>query len=142
MTEISHRSVHTNGINVHIAEAGDGPPVLLLHGFPELWYSWRHQLPALADAGFHAIAPDQRGYGGTSAPPSVEDYDIHHLVADVVGLLDALGEENAVVVGHDWGSLVLSSLVHLASDRVRAAVWMSVPYFPRTPIPPTQLFKA
>jgi len=142
VTSIRHRTLSVNGLDMHVADAGDGPPVLHLHGFPELWSSWRHQLTALGESGFHAIAPDQRGYGGTTAPPSVDDYDIHHHLANVVALLDALGGDGAVVVGHDWGSLVLSTLVHLAADRVRAAVWMSVPYFPRTPIPPTQLFKA
>ncbi|WP_425570545.1 alpha/beta fold hydrolase [Pseudonocardia adelaidensis] len=92
-TAISHRSVDVPGLRVHLAEAGpaDGPVVLLLHGFPECWYSWRHQLVALGAAGFHAVAPDQRGYGGTDAPGDVADYTILHLVGDVVGLLDALG---------------------------------------------------
>src|SRR5689334_22353153 len=90
-----------------IAEEGDGPGVVLCHGFPEIGYSWRHQLPALARAGFRAIAPDQRGYGGTDRPPAVGDYDIHHLTGDLVGLLDALGIERAVFVGHDWGGIVV-----------------------------------
>src|SRR5438876_546878 len=86
-----------------ITEQGEGPPVVLCHGFPELAYSWRHQLPALAAAGFRAIAPDQRGYGGTDCPEAVTDYDIHHLTGDLAGLLDVLGVERAVFVGHDWG---------------------------------------
>src|SRR2546428_5979510 len=141
MTAATWRTIHTNGIRMAVSEQGAGLPVVLCHGFPEIAYSWRHQLPALAAAGYRAIAPDQRGYGATSVPAKVEDYDIAHLTGDVVGLLDALSVETAVVVGHDWGSLVLSSLVHLAPYRVRAAVWMSVPYLPRTPVPPTQLFK-
>jgi pimeloyl-ACP methyl ester carboxylesterase len=104
--EVQHRMVETNGIRMHIAEQGEGPLVLLLHGFPESWYSWRHQLPALAAAGYHAVVPDQRGYGQTDRPEKVEQYTQLHLVGDVVGLLDALGEAQAVVVGHDWGCWV------------------------------------
>ena len=100
------RFVKSNGIRMRIAEMGDGPLVLLLHGWPESWYSWRHQLPALAKAGFRAVAPDLRGYGRTDAPKDVEAYDIVKLTADAVGILDALGEETAVVVGHDWGAVV------------------------------------
>ena len=99
--DVSHRIVETNGIRMHVAEQGDGPLVVLLHGFPESWYSWRHQLRALADAGFHAVAPDQRGHGQTDRPAEATKYTQLHLVGDVVGLLDALGEEQAVVVGHD-----------------------------------------
>ncbi len=95
------RSIHTNGIRMHCVEAGAGPLVLLLHGFPESWHSWRHQLGALADAGFHAVAPDLRGYGRTEAPEALEAYDIFQLTGDVVGLVQALGEESAVIVGHD-----------------------------------------
>ncbi|MDQ1372938.1 MAG: hypothetical protein QOJ09_276, partial [Actinomycetota bacterium] len=94
--EVKHGTVTTNGIEMHVAEAGDGPLVVLCHGFPELGYSWRHQLPALAEAGYHVVAPDQRGYGRTEAPDAVEDYDIVHLTDDMVGLLDAFGEEQAV----------------------------------------------
>src|SRR5690606_8163998 len=98
-TAIRHRFVDAHGLRMHVAEAGpdDGPVVLLLHGFPECWYSWRHQLGALASAGFHAVAPDQRGYARTDAPAAIEDYTILHLVGDVVGLLDALGAERALV---------------------------------------------
>src|SRR5437660_6827727 len=103
---ITHRVVDARGLSMHIAEAGSGPLVLLLHGFPESWYSWRHQLAALAEAGYHAVAPDQRGYGQTDRPESVEAYTTLHLVGDMVGLLDALGEEEAVIVGHDWGASV------------------------------------
>src|SRR6266511_5786382 len=106
MTQVQQRSVETNGIRMHIAEQGAGPLVVLCHGFPESWYSWRHQLPALAAAGFHAVAPDMRGFGKTDKPPAVGDYDIQHLTADIVGIIDALGEKTAVVVGHDWGAIV------------------------------------
>jgi len=93
--------VQTNGIRMHYMEPGSGPLVVLLHGFPESWHSWRHQLPALADAGFHAVAPDLRGYGETDRPAALESYDIFQLTGDVVGLVKALGEESAVIVGHD-----------------------------------------
>src|SRR3954469_6125852 len=101
MTEIKHRTIDTNGIKMHIAEAGEGPLVLMLHGFPELWYSWRHQLSPLAEAGFHAVAPDLRGFGQTDAPAEWQRYSQLHLAGDVIGLLDALGEEDAILVGHD-----------------------------------------
>jgi pimeloyl-ACP methyl ester carboxylesterase len=130
---VRHRTVSTNGIELHVAEAGDpsAPPVILCHGFPELWYSWRHQLPALADAGYHAVAPDQRGYGRSSRPDAIEDYDIVHLTDDLVGLLDDLGQEQAVFVGHDWGAIVVWNLALLHPDRVRAVCGMSVPFSPR-----------
>ena len=144
MGEVSHRTVQTNGIDMHLAEAGPPgrPLVVLCHGFPELWYSWRHQLPALADAGFHATAPDQRGYGQTTAPRPVADYDIDHLSADLIGLLDVMGEEQAVFVGHDWGAMVAWDLALRAPDRVRGVVGMSVPFVPRLPAPPLELMKA
>jgi epoxide hydrolase A/B len=142
MSELSHRTVQANGIDMHIAEQGDGPPVVLCHGFPELWYSWRHQLPALAAAGYHAIAPDQRGYGSTSRPADVADYDIIHLTDDMLGLLDALGEEQAVFVGHDWGGPVVWNLALRAPERVRAVAGLSVPFSPRAPMAPTEMFKA
>ncbi|MBW1985012.1 MAG: alpha/beta fold hydrolase, partial [Deltaproteobacteria bacterium] len=103
---IKERMVKTNGINLHITEAGEGPLVLLLHGFPELAYSWRHQLPALAEAGFHAVAPDQRGYGQSDRPEPIDAYHMLNLVGDIVGLVDALGEEKAVIAGHDFGAMV------------------------------------
>src|SRR5712692_5272048 len=100
--ELKHRSVKVNGITMHIAEQGEGPLVVLLHGFPELWYSWRHVLPALGAAGYHAVAPDQRGVGQTDAPASVEDYTLLQSVSDIVGVVRALGYEQAVIAGHDW----------------------------------------
>ena len=131
MAELSQRVVETNGIRMRIAEQGSGPLVLLLHGFPESWYSWRHQLAALAAAGYHAVAPDQRGYGGTDRPAEAARYTQLHLVGDVIGLLDALGEERAVVVGHDWGAPVAWNSALLRPDRVRGVVGLSVPYIPR-----------
>ena len=136
------RTIATNGIRMRFAEEGAGPLVLLLHGFPESWYSWRHQLPALAAAGYHAVAPDQRGYGGTDAPAAIEAYDILHLTADAVGLLDALGEKQAVVVGHDWGSPVAWHCALLHPERFRAVAALSVPYTGRAPMPPLELFRA
>src|ERR1700730_3972714 len=106
MAEVNHRFVQTNGIRMHLAEQGSGPLVVLLHGFPESWYSWRLQLQALAEAGFHAVAPDQRGYGQTARPADADSYTQLHLVGDVIGLLDALGAPQAVVIGHDWGAPV------------------------------------
>src|SRR5579864_2853685 len=139
MTDITHRFIEINGIRMHVVEAGTGPLVLLLHGFPESWYSWRHQLAALADAGFHAVAPDQRGYGQTERPEPIEAYSMFHLVGDVIGLLDALGEEQAVVVGHDWGAPVAWHTALFRPDRVRGVVGLSVPYRPRTPRPPLSM---
>ncbi len=141
MAEITHRTVASNGINVHIAEAGSGPLVLMIHGFPELWYSWRHQLRALADAGYHAVAPDGRGFGQTDAPEAIEAYGIHDVVADAVGVLDALGAETAVVVGHDWGAMIAWHCALLAPDRFTAVAALSVPYTGRMPMKPTELMK-
>ncbi|AKT42505.1 alpha/beta fold hydrolase [Chondromyces crocatus] len=138
---ISHRTLKTNGIDLHIAEAGQGPLVLLLHGWPESWYSWRHQLTALAAAGYHAVAPDVRGYGQSDKPQPIEAYSMKNLLADYVGLLDALGEKTAVVVGHDWGAAMAWNCAALHPDRFRAVVGMSVPHLGRAPLPPTQLFK-
>jgi pimeloyl-ACP methyl ester carboxylesterase len=123
---------------MHIAEAGEGPLVLLLHGFPESWYSWRHQLTALAQAGYHAVAPDQRGYCQTGPPAGATpaDYTILHLTGDIVALLDALGEERAVVVGHDWGAPVAWHLGLFRPERIRGVVGLSVPYHPRGSAPP------
>jgi len=141
MSGIVHRTIETNGINMHIAEAGEGPLLLLLHGFPELWYSWRHQLPALAAAGYHAVAPDVRGYGRTDAPEAIESYTMLNHTADAVGVLDALGEKTAVVVGHDWGAPMAWHCALLYPDRFPAVVALSVPYMPRSPMPPIQLMK-
>src|SRR5215475_11230445 len=102
MDDISHGSIRTNGVAMHLAEQGEGPAVVLCHGFPELWYSWRHQLKALAEAGYHVVAPDQRGYGQTDRPEAVEEYNLLQLTGDIIGLVDALGETEAVVAGHDW----------------------------------------
>jgi pimeloyl-ACP methyl ester carboxylesterase len=141
-TSVRERTVTTGEVELRVSEAGDGPVVLLAHGFPELGFSWRRQLPALAGAGYRAVAPDQRGYGRSSRPDDVEAYDIHHLTDDLVGLLDDLGQERAVVVGHDWGSMVASHLALLHPDRVAALVNMSVPHLPRGPVAPITALRA
>ena len=124
----SHHQV--NGIRMRVAEQGSGPLVLFCHGWPESWYSWRHQLEAVAAAGFRAVAPDMRGYGGTDAPAEVDQYTVLHLVGDMVGLVHALGEKQAVIVGHDWGAPVAWHSALLRPDVFRAVVGMSVPYAP------------
>jgi len=137
MNQTTHRTIEANGIRIHLAEQGSGPLVLLCHGFPESWYSWRHQLAALAAAGFHAVAPDMRGYGLTDAPAEIERYTLFHLVGDMVGVLDALGEKTAVIAGHDWGAPVAWHAALLRPDRFRAVVGLSVPYRPRGSVAPT-----
>jgi pimeloyl-ACP methyl ester carboxylesterase len=128
-------------ITLSVHEAGSGPAVVLSHGFPELAYSWRHQLPALTAAGFRAIAPDQRGYGASDRPEAIGAYDIHHLTGDLVGLLDALGIEKAVFVGHDWGGLVVWPLAVLHPERVAGVVGVNTPNLPRSPMKPTALMR-
>src|SRR5437588_8945077 len=135
--EIRHRTVETNGIHMHLAEQGEGPLVVLCHGFPESWYSWRHQLAALAAAGFHAVAPDMRGYGQTDRPEAIDQYTLFHLVGDIVGLVEALGEKEAVIAGHDWGALVAWHAAQWRPDRFRAVIGLSVPFRPRSPARPT-----
>ena len=142
MTDIRHRTLQTNGINMHVAEAGDGPLVILCHGFPESWYSWRHQLAALAEAGYHVVAPDQRGYGETDAPADLDDYTQFHLVGDIVGLVAALGEDQAVIVGHDWGAPVAWNAALWRPDVFRAVAALSVPASDRGPITPIASMKA
>jgi pimeloyl-ACP methyl ester carboxylesterase len=137
MSEIAHRTIETNGIRMHIAEQGTGPLVLLCHGFPESWYSWRHQVRALAEAGYHAVAPDMRGYGQTEAPEAIDQYTLFHLVGDMVGVLDALGEPTAVIAGHDWGAPVAWHAALLRPDRFPAVIGLSVPYRPRGKLRPT-----
>ena len=140
MTEgIAHRTIEANGIKLHLAEQGEGPLVLLCHGFPECWYSWRHQISALASAGFRAVAPDMRGYGRSHRPEAIDEYTLFHLVGDMVGLLDALGERQAVIAGHDWGAPVAWHSALFRPDRFRAVIGLSVPHRPRSPVPPTSV---
>lgn len=142
----AERYVDTNGVTLRVTEAGErgAPVVVLAHGFPELAYSWRHQIPVLAAAGYHVIAPDQRGYGGSSRPPAVEDYDIAALTGDLLGLLDSElggGAEKAIMVGHDWGSPVVCTFALLHPDRVAAVAALSVPPVPRATEPPTRIWR-
>ncbi|HEY3623411.1 MAG TPA: alpha/beta hydrolase [Roseiarcus sp.] len=139
MTEFAHRTVEATGIPIHLAEAGSGPVVLLCHGFPESWYSWRHQLKALAEAGYHAVAPDMRGYGQTAQPPEIDRYSLFHLVGDMVGVLDALDAPEAVVIGHDWGAPVAWHCALFRPDRFRGVAGLSVPFRPRGSTRPTSV---
>ncbi len=125
---IQHRHFNVNGVRLHVAEQGEGPLVLLVHGFPELWYSWRFQLPALADAGYRAVALDQRGYGSSSKFWRTDAYRVGPLVADLVGLVRALGETKAVLVGHDWGAPVVWSAAWMHPETFRGVMGMSVPF--------------
>ena len=134
--EIRFRVIPVNGIDMNIAEYGHGPMVLMCHGWPEIWYSWRHQIIALAAAGFRAIAPDMRGFGRTSAPEDAGAYTILHNVGDMVGLVDALGERRALIVGHDWGAPVAWHCAMMRPDLFPAVVAMSVPHRRRGPLPP------
>jgi pimeloyl-ACP methyl ester carboxylesterase len=129
-------------ITLSVHDAGRGPAVVLCHGFPELAYSWRHQFDALVAAGFRVIAPDQRGYGGSDRPEAIAAYDIHHLTGDLAGLLDALELERAVFAGHDWGGFVVWAMPLLHPEHVAGVIGVNTPYLPRTPVPPTQLFRA
>jgi len=139
MSEPAQRLIETNGIRLNIVEQGQGPMVLMCHGFPESWYSWRHQIAALAAAGFHAVAPDMRGYGKSDRPEAIDQYTIFHLIGDLIGLLDALQAPTAVIVGHDWGATIAWHAARLRPDRFRAVACLSVPYRPRGPAPPTSL---
>lgn len=141
--ERNQRDVAANGITVHITEQGSGPLVLLCHGWPELAYSWRHQMAVLAGAGYHVVAPDMRGYGGSSVPHAIDAYAITDLVADMVALVAALGETQACIVGHDWGANVAWSAALIRPDLFTAVVAMSVPHRPRNPAaPPLTLLRA
>ncbi|KQK20255.1 uncharacterized protein LOC100841972 [Brachypodium distachyon] len=143
--EVRHWTAAVNGISLHVAEQGPttGPAVLLLHGFPELWLSWRHQMSALAARGYRALAPDLRGYGDSESPAGgPAAYTMLHVVGDVVALLDHLRLPDALVAGHDWGAQVLWHLCLFRPDRVRAAVALGVPYLPRSPAPMADLFAA
>ena len=138
---IAHREVSVNGITLHIAEAGQGPLVLLLHGWPESWYSWRHQFGPLADAGYHVVAPDQRGFGASECPEEIERYSIMDMVGDAVGLIHALGHEDAVVVGHDWGAPIAWHTALLRPDLVRGVAGLSVPPTRRPPAAPLGILR-
>ena len=136
MEGIEHRTIEVNGINMHVAEKGhEGPVILFVHGFPELWYTWRHQIVALASLGYRAVAPDLRGYGDTDAPASVASYTCLDVVGDLIALLDTIApvQEKVFVVGHDWGALIAWYLCLFRPDRVKALVNLSVCFNPRNP---------
>ena len=142
MTDLAHRIEHVNGVRVHCVAAGEGPLVLLVHGFPESWYSYRHQLPVLAAAGYRAVAIDVRGYGRSSAPTPIESYRMLQHVADNVALVRALGETQAVVVGHDWGAPIAWNSALLRPDVFRAVAGLSVPYSPAGEHRPSHVFRS
>jgi len=139
---VQHRMVEANRIRLHVAELGEGPAVVLCHGWPETWYSWRHQLPALAAAGFCVLAPDMRGYGRSDRPEAIEAYTQLHIVGDMVGLLDALDIPQAVIIGHDWGAPAAWHSALMRPDRFRAVAGLSVPYRPRGKVSAIEAFKA
>ena len=141
MTAI-RRDIEVNGIRLNVVEAGSGPLVILCHGWPELAYSWRHQIPALAAAGFRVVAPDMRGYGRSDAPAEIDAFNIMQLVGDIVGLAAHYGDPHPVVVGHDWGANVAWHCALLRPDLFRAVVAMSVPFRPRGEMAPLQALKA
>jgi pimeloyl-ACP methyl ester carboxylesterase len=135
------RTIESNGINLRIAEAGEGPLVILVHGWPESWFSWRYQIQALAQAGYHAVAPDMRGYGGSTIPDAIEDYNILELAADVAGIVNALNEESATLVGHDWGAPIVWQTALLYPDTINAVVGMSVPFRGRSQSRPSRAIR-
>ena len=128
MVEITHRTVSSNNIRIHLAEAGEGPTVLMIHGFPESWYSWREQLPVLAEQGYHAVAMDVRGYGRSSKPQNGEDYRMMLKVADVVGVVDVIDNGKVTIVGHDWGAPIAWNSALLRPDLFSGVAGLSVPY--------------
>lgn len=141
LSGIKQRRVGTNGIELNIAEQGEGPLVLMLHGFPESWYSWRHQIPAVAGAGFHAVAPDMRGYGKSDKPDEIATYNQVEVTNDIIGLISALGYETAIVFGHDWGAPTAWSCALHHPDKVTAVGVLSVPFSPRASVPPLDMMK-
>lgn len=141
MDTINHRRIEVNGINIHIAEAGEGPLIVMTHGFPESWYSWRAQLPALAKAGFKAVALDMPGYGESDAPEDIHRYNQIALSDDVAAIATELGYDEFIVMGHDWGAPTAWHTALRFPERVKAVVGMSVPYGGRPPQPPTQGFR-
>ncbi len=141
LASIKQRRVVTNGIELNIAEQGEGPLVLMLHGFPESWYSWRHQFAPLAAAGFHAVAPDMRGYGKSDKPHNIDAYNQVQVVNDIVGLIPALGYQTAIVFGHDWGAPTAWSCALNHPDKFTAVGALSVPFSPRSPVQPMPMMR-
>lgn len=140
-SEVEAGTVRNGDVELTVYGAGGGPLVVLAHGFPELAYSWRHQIEPLVAAGYRVAVPDQRGYGRSSRPQAIEDYDIVHLTDDLLAVLDDAGAERAVFVGHDWGAMVVWQMSLLHPDRVAGVVGMSVPFMPRGPMPPITLMR-
>ena len=139
---LRRHDVDAFGTRIHVAEVGEGPIVLFVHGFPESWYSWRHQLPAVAESGWRAVAIDVRGYGSSEAPEDIGAYRLVHLAGDCVGVIEALGETSAVIVGHDWGSPIASAAARLRADVFSAVALLSVTYDPRNEHRPSEVFRA
>ena len=135
-TGFAQERVPTNGIELAVHSAGSGRPIVLCHGWPEIGYSWRHQVGPLVEAGYHVIVPDQRGYGSSDRPEAVADYDILHLSGDLTGLLDHYGYEDAIFAGHDFGAIVVWDLARLQPRRVRGVINLSVPFMVRRAVEP------
>jgi pimeloyl-ACP methyl ester carboxylesterase len=130
-----------NGITLRAAVEGEGPLVILVHGWPELWYSWRHQIKPIAQAGYRVVAPDMRGYGGSDKPHDVDAYDMASMMADVIGIIDAFGESSAILVGHDWGAPICWNTAALYADRIAAVAALSVPYRKRGKVSGIELWR-
>lgn len=133
--------IETNGIRLRVVVEGKGPLCVLVHGWPESWYSWRHQIDPLVEAGFRVCVPDVRGYGGSDKPEAIEAYDLTQMTDDVVGLIDALGERQAILIGHDWGAPIVWTTAIRYPERVRAVVGLSVPHLGRGNRPTIELFR-
>ena len=138
---IDLQTIDTGAARLRVAIAGEGPLIVLVHGFPESWYSWRHQIPVLAEAGFRVAAPDVRGYGGSDRPHAIDAYAIKELSGDIAGLIAALGEQQAIVIGHDWGAPIAYATARLHPARVRAVAGLSAPALGRGPVPSIELFR-
>ena len=133
--------ITTNGVRLRCVVEGEGPLAILVHGWPESWYSWRHQIAPIRDAGYRVVVPDVRGYGGSDKPAAVEAYDMASLIGDVLGLIDHFGEKQAVLIGHDWGAPVVWNTTALHPDRIRAVAALSVPYSPRGKVSSIELWR-
>ena len=141
MSEVEFKVVESNGINIRLAMMGEGPLVIFCHGWPESWYSYRHQLPAVAKAGFKAVAYDVRGYGESDKPHEVEAYSMRNMTNDVIGIIDALDYDTAITIGHDWGGPIALNTAALNEDRITATGTLSVPFNSRGPMPTLDLWK-
>ncbi|HJM59412.1 MAG TPA: alpha/beta hydrolase, partial [SAR86 cluster bacterium] len=141
MSEVEFKVIESNGINIRLAMMGEGPLVIFCHGWPESWYSYRHQLPAVAKAGFKAVAYDVRGYGESDKPHEIEAYTMRNMTNDVIGIIDALGYDTAITIGHDWGGPIALNTAALNEDRITATGTLSVPFTGRGPMPTLDLWK-